>query len=120
MALQSTCRNLFGAQQHVDINVVTIVIVSGATPRDADRSSPETTAVNATGGVYTCTMPSGQFQILVGAETVNAPNTAPGDKVTVHGLSSASGVTTFSVTKSDTTALTAGEEIHLVFLVLGS
>lgn len=116
--LEAYARNIFAPTQFVDVSVVTLVLVSGATPRDPLRSSPRTTAVDATGGVYTCTMPSGMKQINIAQGTVNSPGTAPGDKVTVHGLTSTNGVTTFSVTKSDTTALTGSEEIHLVFLVI--
>ena len=116
MALEQTCRNLHAAQAFVDVNVVTIVIVSGATPRDANRSCPNTTVVDATGGVYACTMPSGQFQVLLAASPVNAGATT----ARVTGLATANGVTSFNVTISDTTALAAGEELHVTFLVLGS
>lgn len=116
MALISTCRNVFAAQQFIDVTLVTIVIVNGATPRDATRSNPDTTVVDATGGAYTCTMPSGEKQILLGAEMVNATT----EKVAVTALSSASGVTTFTATASGAAALAAGEEMHLTFLVIGS
>jgi len=114
MALQSTCRNLFGAQQHVDINVVTIVITANG--RDADRSSPETTVGAGSSGAYVCTMPSGQFQVSVGQETVNSST----DKVSITSLSSANGVTTFTATKSDGVNAAGAEEMHITFLVFGS
>lgn len=118
MALPSSCRNLFGAQQHVDINVVTIVITANG--RDADRSSPETTVGAGSSGGYVCTMPSGQYQVSIGQECVNAGTAASGDKVSITSLSSASGVTTFTATKSDTTNLAGAEEMHITFLVFGS
>lgn len=115
MALPSSCRNLFGAQQHVDINVVTIVITANG--RDADRSSPETTVGAASGsGDYVCTMPSAEKQILVGAECVNS-NT---DRCEITSLSSASGVTTFTASKSDNADIAGSEEMHITFLVIGS
>jgi len=120
MALTSTCRNLYAAQQFVDVTFVTIVIVTGATPRDATRSNPDTTVVDLTGGIYRCTMPSAEKQILVGAETVNSPSADGTDKLSVFNLASASGVTTFDVRKSDTTAFAAGEEGHITFMVIGA
>lgn len=113
MALAAYSRNLYGPTKLVDLSVVVIVIVSGATPRDANRSSPDTTVVDATGGAYTCTMPSGQFQLALGAQPVNAGATT----ANITALSSTGGRTTFTVTISDTTALAAGEEIHVAFFV---
>lgn len=117
MALPSSCRNLFGAQQHVDINVVTIVIT--ASGRDADRSSPETTVGAGSSGVYACTMPAGQFQVLVGRE-VRDTGAAGSKTVTVSGYSVANGVASFNVTLSGGSNVAATEEVFVTFLVFGS
>lgn len=115
MALESTCRNLYAAQQFVDVNVVTIVIT--ASGRDANRSCPNTTVGAFAGtGAIVCTMPSGQFQVSIGQECVNSGT----DKIAITALSSANGVTTFTATKSDGADPAGSEEIHLTFLVFGS
>lgn len=113
MALEGATRNIFGNLQLGDLTLISIVIVSGATPRDATRSHQDTTVVDSTGGVYACTMPAGQALILVGAMPLNAGATT----ARVTGLTTTAGVTSFNVTISDTTALAAGEELHVTFLV---
>lgn len=113
MSLSDYARNIYAPSQFVDVNVITVVIVNGSTPRDPTRSSPDTTVVDATNGAYTVTMPSGVKQVCVGQEMVNATT----EKVSVTALSSANGRTTFTATASGGAALAAGEEMHLTFLV---
>lgn len=112
MALAAYARNLYGPARFVDINVVTIVIT--ASGRDTTRSSPETSVGAASGsGDYVCTMPSGQKQVLLGAECVNS-NT---DRCEITSLSSSAGVTTFTASKSDNADIASSEEMHITFLV---
>lgn len=110
MSLAAYARNLYAPQLFVDVSVVTIVVnVNG---RDATRSSPNTTAVDAAGTVA-CTMPSGQKQILLSANMVNAGT----DKVSVTALASTGGVTSFTATATGG-AVSGTREMHLVFLVI--
>lgn len=111
MSLAAYARNVFGAQNLVDISIVTLVLTLNG--RDAARSSPNTSAGAPASGVYTCTMPSGMGQILLGCETVNDAAI----KAELTSLSSANGVSTFTVRHSDGTALASTEEMHVTFLV---
>jgi hypothetical protein len=61
-------------------------------------------------------MPGGVGVISIAQETVNAGT----DKMTITSLSTTSGVTTFTATKSDGVNATGSEEIHLAFLVIGA
>ena len=117
MALPSTCRNLYAPQQFVDVTLVTIVITSAG--RDADRSSPETTVGAGASGVYACTMPAGQFQVLIGRD-VRDTGAAGGKTVQVSGYSVSNGVASFNVTLSGGSNVASTEEVFVTFLVLGS
>jgi len=117
MALPATCRNLYAPQAFIDCSFVTLVITS--TGRDADRSSPETTVGAGAAGVYACTMPAAQFQILLGRE-VRDTGAAGGKTVQVSGYSVANGVASFNVTLSGGSNAASTEEVFVTFLCIGS
>jgi hypothetical protein len=118
MALESTCRNLFGSRQLGDLSVVIVTLIagSGQAALSASRSNSSITVATPGSGVYTVSFPCGTFVTSVGQETVNAPGTAPGDKLTISGAAISNSTYTCTVTKSDTTDLTGSEEIHLTFI----
>lgn len=117
MALPATCRNVFAPQAFVDCNIVPIVITSSG--RDADRSHPETTVGTGASGVYACTMPAAQFQILLGRE-VRDTGAAGSKTVTVSGYSVSSGVASFNVTLSGGSNVASTEEVFVTFMNIGS
>ncbi len=114
MSLAAYARNLYGPTKLVDLNLVAIVITS--TGRDADRSAPGTTVGAGASGVYACTMPAGQFQILIGRE-VRDTGAAGSKTVTVSGYSVSNGVASFNVTLSGGSNVASTEEVFVTFLV---
>lgn len=108
MALESKARNMFGDRMFGDISNIFITIVSGATPRDPARSSPDTTVTDATSGVYTFTYPKSTFTLVAGCNQIGQ---AVAVNANITAFSAANG--TGTVTLSDAGALGAGEEIHL-------
>jgi hypothetical protein len=117
MALEASARNLYSPTAFVDANVVPIVITSAG--KDADRTAPAVTVGAGASGVYACTMPAGQFQILLGRE-VRDTGAAGAKTVTVSGYSVAAGVASFNITLSGGSNVAATEEVFVTFLVIGA
>lgn len=112
MALEGYVQNDYSPRTFGDVSNVYITIVSGATPRDAARSSPDTTVTDATGGVYTFTLPKSVFTLVAACKQVGqAASVNANITTTAAALTAGSG----TVTLSDSNALGAGEEIHLIF-----
>lgn len=117
MALESYARNVYGQVGFGDLSIVNIVITSSG--RDTDRSSPNTTVGSGAAGVYACTMPAGQFQILLGRE-VRDTGAAGAKTVTVSGYSVSNGVASFNITLSGGSNVASTEEVFVTFLVAGN
>lgn len=77
MALESYCRNVYGPQKFVDLSIVVLqaTFLSGASTRDADNSSPDTTITDDTTGDYDITFPPCTFVHVLGMHLDNKDDT---------------------------------------------
>jgi hypothetical protein len=80
MSLESYARNLYAPQKFVDVSIVVLqaTFLSGASTRDADNSSPDTTIADDTTGDYDITFPAGTGVHVLGMHLDNGDDTPDG------------------------------------------
>lgn len=111
MALPFTCRNLFAAQQFIDVSFVFIEIVDTAVV--AANTSPEVTVTAAGSGVYNLTFPKAERGWLFSAQVIGL-----GSAVQVEVVSFDATAGTASIdTGSD---LSGGDKCHILIALSGA